>query len=152
MLFRKRKLDVSIKLRSDKATLPIKGTKNSAGYDIFSSENVCILPEQSMNVFTDISLEIPNGYFGLISIRNSLSTNYNLTLSNGVGIIDSDYRGEIVLRITNNGYETYNIKQGERIAQLMLLPMFGINFKLTNSLSKTERKEYGFCCGGETGE
>lgn len=151
MLFwKKKKLNIGIQLRSNKAEIPTKGTKNSAGYDIYASENVCIPPERSMNIFTDISLEIPEGYFGLISIRNSLSINQSLTLANGVGIIDSDYRGEIVLSVKNNGYETQMISQGDRIAQLMILPTFDLKFSIKAELSSTERKKYGFCCGGET--
>lgn len=152
MFFRKR-LTIKTKKKSDKATLPVKGTVNSAGYDLYASECTRIAPKSSSKVFTDLCFEIPKGYFGLISIRNSLSIKYDIQLTNCVAIIDSDYRGEIIIPVYNNSNkETCVIESGDRFAQLIILPSFNLNFKEKRKLSKSCRKNQEFCYDSFTGK
>ena len=143
-LFKIHKVIVKYKLRTPKGKLPIKATTYSAGYDLYACETTSINPNKITRVFTDILIEIPKGYFGLVTIRNSLALDNNLQLANGAGVIDADYRGELVLPVINNSNKMYFIKKGEHFAQLMLLPSYNIKFKKVKKLSKTERNDYGF--------
>ena len=86
-------MEIKIKKLSPKAIIPKRGSENAAGYDLYSTENIVILPAMSYKVHTDIALEIPTGYFGAIFARSGLSTKRGLRPANCVGVIDPDYRG-----------------------------------------------------------
>lgn len=134
---------------------PKKQTKESAGLDLFNNENseVIIYPNESAVISTGVCVEIPKGFVGLVFARSSLGFKYDCTLANSVGVIDSDYRGEIKVKITNHsakGFEGIkSIEYGERVAQLVILPICNEEYELVGSLSETERGEDGF---GSTGK
>lgn len=128
---------------------PAHQTSGSAGVDLRSNERIMQLNPGESHLFgTGIRAEIPEGFVLLIFSRSGLSFKRNLILPNGVGVIDSDYRGEIMVGLKNIGKDVQFIKEGERIAQAVLLPYFGIEFKPVDKLSDTERGEGGF---GSTG-
>lgn len=141
---------------------PAYATPGSAGLDL----RACIgapltLPGQSVlpkpagrvaacrvKVPTGLAVAIPQGYVGLIFARSGLATKQGITPANCVGVIDSDYRGEVIVCLTNSGGEDYVIEPGERIAQLVLMPVLQAHITVTDTLDDTERGEGGF---GSTG-
>ena len=129
---------------------PKKHSKEAAGIDLFSTlENpVVINPEETKKITTGFSVAIPNGYVGLVFARSSLGFKFQCTLTNGVGVIDSDYRGDIGVSITNLGKEPRIIEPGERVAQLVILPLANFDYIQVEKLDETERGTNGF---GSTG-
>ena len=141
-------MKIKIKLLSDKAKLPVKGTPDSAGYDLTAAS---VFWDRSNNIISygfGIALEIPKGYVGLIFPRSSVYKK-NLDLSNCVGIIDSDYRGEISakFRLLNPNLDNVYIS-GERIAQIVFIKHDDVDFKISEELSETIRGDGGY---GHTG-
>ena len=141
-------MKIKIKLLSDKAKLPVKGTTDSAGYDLTAAS---VFWDRSNNIISygfGIALEIPKGYVGLIFPRSSVYKK-NLDLSNCVGIIDSDYRGEISakFRLLNPNLDNVYIS-GERIAQIVFIKHDDVDFKISEELSETIRGDGGY---GHTG-
>ena len=127
-----------------KGSLPEYKTEGSAGLDIHLIEDVIFDPKEVTTVYTGLSVEIPDGYFGAIYPRSSIGTKYNLMLANTVGIIDSDYRGEIILKIYNYGNKKVELKEGERIVQMIIQPYNRVELEKVETLSKTERGNGGF--------
>ena len=144
-------MEVKVKRLSDNATLPSKGTKFSAGYDLYGAnpEEIIIEPHKTYMVSTDISMEIPEGYYGGIYARSGLATKSGLRPANCVGVIDADYRGNIIVALHNDTDFTRTIAPKERIAQIIITPFPKIEFKEVYNLSNTERGEDGF---GSTGK
>lgn len=141
-------MEVKIKLLSDKAKLPVKGTPDSAGYDLTAAS---VFWDRSNNIISygfGIALEIPKGYVGLIFPRSSVYKK-NLDMSNCVGVIDSDYRGEISakFRLLNPNLDNVYIS-GERIAQIVFVKHDDVDFKVSEELSETIRGAGGY---GHTG-
>lgn len=130
--------------------MPKYHTKESAGLDLHcNNENdIIIKPHESCKIHTGLKLEIPEGYFGLIVPRSSTGTKLNLMLENSCGIIDSDYRGEVVMFMYNYGNSDVEIKRGDRLCQLILVPYLKADIVKVKKLSNTERGESGF---GSTG-
>jgi dUTP pyrophosphatase len=110
---------------------------------------VTILPGTSQWIATGLSFEIPAGYAGMIYARSGLSCKKGLAPANKVGVVDSDYRGEVTVVLYNHGNEEQIIHHGDRIAQLVITPVFTPGFTLSNELSLTERGVRGF---GSTGD
>jgi dUTP pyrophosphatase len=133
------------------AQLPSYGTAGAAGADLYAclSDPVMIAPGTSQWITTGLSLEIPAGYAGMIYARSGLSCRKGLAPANKVGVVDSDYRGEITVVLHNHGTEEQIIRHGDRIAQLVITPVFTPSFTLSSELSPTERGTGGF---GSTGE
>jgi dUTP pyrophosphatase len=129
---------------------PCYGSDGAAGIDLtaFVDEEVTILPSEIVIVPTGICVEIPQNYVGLLFVRSSLGVKHGITLSNSVGVIDSDYRGEIKIGLCNTSSIKYTVQQGDRIAQLVLVPYLKVNVSETDELSSTERNQGGF---GSTG-
>lgn len=127
-----------------KGSLPEYKTEGSAGLDIHLTEDVIFEPKEVTAVYTGLSVEISDGYFGAIYPRSSIGTKYNLMLANTVGIIDSDYRGEIILKIYNYGNKKVELKEGERIVQMIIQPYNRVELEKVETLSKTERGNGGF--------
>ncbi|MCL2035949.1 MAG: dUTP diphosphatase [Oscillospiraceae bacterium] len=140
-----------IKLNSG-AKPPFRATEDSAGSDLFAClENVeeeVIESGERRLIPTGLALEIPRGYGGFVFPRSSLSSKYGISLSNCVGVIDADYRGEVSIALINHSDMRYTVKNGERIAQLVLLPVEMPVFIECEQLSETERGSGGF---GSTG-
>lgn len=128
-------------------------TENAAGIDLRAvpGESVVIHPGQMKKVRTGISVAIEEDYFGLVAIRSSLGFKHGVTLANGVGVIDSDYRGELGLMLVNHGEDTVTIEGGERVAQLLILPHSSPLIAYVDDVTKfeTERGVGGF---GSTGK
>lgn len=141
---------MNIKLLSDLAKVPTRGSDCSAGYDLYAAteEPVEIAPHSTAKISTDIALEIPRGFFGGIFARSGLATKRGLRPANCVGVIDADYRGPIVVALHNDTDESVTIAAGERIAQLVAMPFLPIEFYTVDELSETGRGSGGF---GSTG-
>ena len=122
----------------------------AAGADLYSASNeqITIKPSETVLVGTGIAAEIPEGYVGLVFARSGLATKKGLAPANKVGVIDSDYRGEIKVSLHNHSDKTETIDAGERIAQLVVVPFVHASFELSSSLSETDRGSGGF---GSTG-
>ena len=144
------KVEVKIKKISPNAVLPTYGTENAAGADLSAClfAPITIDPGQTFVVKTGLTMEIPEGYVGLIYARSGLATKRGLAPSNKVGVIDSDYRGEIMVALYNQSELPQKIEPGERIAQLVITPYIKGIFNEVTELSDTERGEGGF---GSTG-
>ena len=141
---------VNIKKLNEKATIPTYGSEFSAGADLYAlaDEPITIAPHETVLVHTGVAMEIPTGYVGLVFARSGLATKRALAPANKVGVIDSDYRGEIMVALHNHGSEAKTIENGERIAQLVLVPYLTADFDEVDELSDTVRGEGGF---GSTG-
>ena len=141
---------VNIKKLDEKATVPTYGSEFSAGADLYAlaDEPITIAPHETVLVHTGVAMEIPAGYVGLVFARSGLATKRALAPANKVGVIDSDYRGEIMVALHNHGSEEKTIENGERIAQLVLVPYLTAEFDEVDELSDTVRGEGGF---GSTG-
>ena len=123
-------------------------TAGSAGADISSAADVTIKPGETKLIHTGLVMEIPSGHVGLMFPRSGLSLKTPLRQPNSVGVIDSDYRGEVRGMFTNTGAEDVEIKRGDRIAQMIVLPIPGVEWVEVAELGETERGEGGF---GSTG-
>ena len=141
---------MKIKLLNENAIIPTYGTENAAGADLYSSflEQISFNPHETKMIPTGIALEIPNGYVGLIYARSSVGTKRGLAPANKVGVIDSDYRGEIFVALHNHTEEVQTIEPKERIAQIVITPYIKETFEVVDSLKDTERGTGGF---GSTG-
>lgn len=142
---------VRVKLLRPGAKLPTYGSDGAAGADLYAclSEPVEIMPGKSVFVPTGVSMEIPEGFAGLIYARSGLACKRGLAPANKVGVIDSDYRGEFIVVLHNHGDEPQIIQHGERIAQLLITPVVTPSFQTVQSLDDTERASGGF---GSTGK
>ena len=142
---------VNIKKLSPDAKIPSYGSAEAAGADLYAltEENILIESGQTRLVHTGIAMEIPRGYVGLIYARSGLATKKGLAPANKVGVIDSDYRGEIMVALYNHSDTAQTVENGERIAQIVLTPYLCASFSEVDSLSDTERGEGGF---GSTGK
>lgn len=141
---------VEVKRLSETAVLPVRGSEQAAGYDLCAdiSENITIAPGETVKVGTGLAFAIPEGYFGGIFARSGLSTKKGLRPANCTGVVDSDYRGSVIVALHNDSAETRTIEPGERIAQLILLPYLAAEFDEVQELDETARGEGGF---GSTG-
>lgn len=140
-------MKIKIKRLNENAVIPTQGSKYSAGLDLYSIDNGGILPGQTVVFGTGIAMEIPEGYFGGIFARSGLSTKQGLRPSTCVSVIDSDYRGEIMIGIHNDSDEPRIVSKGDRIAQMVILPYRVVEFE-EGELTDTERGQGGF---GSTG-
>ena len=140
---------VNIKKLDERATVPTYGTEFSAGADLYSIEAVTVEPHKTVLVHTGLALEIPEGYAGLIFARSGLACKRGLAPANKVGVIDADYRGEIMVALHNHTEAPVSIDAGERVAQLAIMPFLKADFELCDELSDTVRGEGGF---GSTGK
>lgn len=138
------------KLRSD-ALLPSSGSRFAAGYDLYACMDapVEIAPHTTVKIGTGLSLAVPEGYFGAIFARSGLASKQGLRPANCVGVCDSDYRGEYIIAVHNDGESAQRIAPGDRIAQLVVLPYLALDFEEVDELGDTERGAGGF---GSTGK
>ncbi len=144
------KATVSFIKLSPKAIAPSYGSDFAAGADLYAlaDEDTVIHPGETVMFHTGIALEIPEGYAGLVFARSGLASKRHLAPANKVGVIDSDYRGEIMVALHNHGKKEQTILPGERIAQLVITPYLTATFTETGELSETTRGAGGF---GSTG-
>ena len=130
------------------AIMPTRGSRQAAGYDLYSPLEVFVPPHQTIKVGIGFAMEIPEGYFGGIFARSGLSARSGLRPANCVGVIDSDYRGEIIVAVHNDSEHERRIEAGERIAQLIVMPYLAVEFEEADELSETARDTGGY---GSTG-
>ncbi len=143
-------MQVKVKKLNEKAILPIYSSKSAAGADLCAllDEPIAIAPGETVFVKTGLALEIPEGYVGLIYARSGLACKRGVAPANKVGVIDSDYRGEIMVALFNHGENAQNIEPGERIAQIVITPYLTADFIQVEEITDTERASGGF---GSTG-
>lgn len=142
-------MKVKISKINPNAIIPVYSSKSAAGADLYNYESsVTISAGQTVLVGTGICMEIPEGYVGLVFARSGLATKQGLAPANKVGVIDSDYRGEIKVAIHNHSNQERIIEKGERIAQLVVVPYLACEFE-EGELSLSERGAGGF---GSTGK
>lgn len=144
-------MKVNFKVLSEGATAPAYATEYAAGADLYNlkGEAVTLLPGETKLIHTGIALEIPEGYVGLIFARSGLATKRGLAPANKVGVIDSDYRGEIMVALHNHSSASQTVDGGERVAQISIVPYLKAEFMECDSLTETVRGEGGF---GSTGK
>ena len=139
-------------LDDDTAQLPKRADSHSAGYDLYAHigdvEEFGIMPGETLMIGTGVHVRIPDGYFGGIFARSGLATKKGLRPANCVGVIDETYTGEIMVALHNDSKEMQVIKDGERIAQLVIIPYANVIFNQVDELEKTERGENGFGSSG----
>lgn len=144
-------IDLKIKKLSENAVIPSYGSASAAGADLYSAEEeIVIKPGETKLVHTGLAMEIPEGYVGLIYARSGIATKRGLAPANKVGVIDSDYRGEIMVSIYNHSSETQTIAAGERVAQIVITPYLTVNFVESEELDDTLRGSGGFGSTGTT--
>lgn len=141
---------IAVKKLDEKAVLPTYGSEYSAGADLYAlcEEELVFAPGETKFVRTGLAMEIPEGYAGLIYARSGLACKRGLAPANKVGVVDSDYRGEVMVALHNHSSVEQKITSGERIAQLVVTPFLKAEFFESEALSDTVRGEGGF---GSTG-
>ncbi len=142
---------VHIKKLNPNAIVPTYGSQYAAGADLYACIDAPIdIPSgETKFIGTGIAAEIPVGYAGLVYGRSGLSSKQGLAPANKVGVIDSDYRGEITVALHNHSKEQKTVNPGERIAQMVITPFLKAAFEETDILTETDRGEGGF---GSTGK
>ena len=141
---------MKIKKLRDNAIVPTYGSEFAAGADLYAAidEAITIEPGETKMIPTGFAFEIPAGYAGFVYARSGLASKRGLAPANKVGVIDSDYRGEVMTALHNHGKESQSIEPGERIAQMVIAPYITANFILADELDDTQRGTGGF---GSTG-
>ena len=139
------------KLRSN-AVVPKRATAGSAGMDLYAciDNAVTVMPHECVKIPTGIAIALPSADFGaFIFARSGLSINHGLAPANCVGVVDSDYRGEVIVGLVNQFNEPYTVEPGERVAQMVIMPVSLMDVEECENLDETERGSGGF---GSTGK
>ena len=157
-------VNVKIKKLTKTAKIPTKAHAEDAAFDLYADipndtfipwgsteerNGLKILPHTTVKVGTGVAMAIPNGYWGAIYARSGIATKQGLRPANAVGVVDSSYRGEIIVALHNDSSETQIIEHGQRIAQFMLAPVILTAFEGTDNLDETSRGAEGF---GDSGK
>lgn len=141
---------VKVKLLRPQGKIPTYGSPEAAGADLYAclEEPVTIPPGETAWIPTGIAIQVPRGCAGLVYARSSLGTKRGLAPANKVGVIDSDYRGEVQVVLHNHGKCPQTVAPGDRVAQLLITPVFTPGFLQTKELEESDRGTGGF---GSTG-
>ena len=144
-------MEVRVKRLREGAKLPTYGSSEAAGADLYAclEEAVTIQPGETVFIPTGIALEVPKGCAGLVYARSGMAAKRGLAPANKVGVVDSDYRGEIMVALLNHGSAAQMVENGERIAQFLITPVLQPAYMEADNLSDTERSTGGF---GSTGK
>jgi len=144
-------MKLNVKKLDSRAVLPTYGSAFSAGADIYAltDGDVVIAPGETVVIHTGLAFEIPEGYGGFVYARSGLATKRGLAPANKVGVIDADYRGELMVPLFNQSSEPQTVSCGDRIAQLVIAPFLKCEFNEVDALGSTERGTDGF---GSTGK
>ena len=143
-------MKIKIQKLTTSATIPTRGSSSAAGYDLYADvDTMQIKPGETVKVPTGLAMEIPGGYFGGIFARSGLSTKEGLRPANCVGVVDSDYRGPIMVALHNDSDVVREVTPQEKIAQLVVLPYLAVEFEEAEELEETKRGAGGF---GSTGK
>jgi dUTP pyrophosphatase len=142
---------IRVKILREGATLPTYGTAEAAGADLYAclEKELIIEPGKTAFVPTGIALEVPKGCAGLIYARSGMACKRGLAPANKVGVVDSDYRGEILVALHNHGQQSQSVENGERVAQFLITPVLTPAYEAVEELSDTVRSGGGF---GSTGK
>lgn len=142
---------IRVKILREGARLPSYGSAEAAGADLYAclSEAVTIAPGETVFLPTGIALEVPKGCAGLVYARSGMACKRGLAPANKVGVVDSDYRGEIMVALHNHGEVEQTVESGERIAQFVITPVLTPAYEMAENLSDTARNDGGF---GSTGK
>ena len=136
-----------VKMLSENGRVPERGSRDAAGYDLFSAEEYRVGPCGKCLMKTDIAVAIPKGYYGRIAPRSSMAWKFHTDV--GAGVVDSDYRGNVGVVMFNHGQEELVVKKHDKIAQLILEKIITPEIVIVDDLDETERGEGGF---GSTGQ
>ena len=141
---------IMVKILDEHASVPTFGSAFAAGADLYSIEpdTVTIPPNSTRKMSTGLAMAIPDGYFGAIFARSGLATKQGLRPANCVGVVDADYRGEVIVALHNDTEDTQVIPPFARIAQMVILPVPKIEYQVVEELDDTSRGDKGF---GSTG-
>lgn len=139
---------LSIKKTHPSAMLPKAATRGSAGLDLYSIDDAVLMPKSCSIIHTGVAVQIPDGYFGAIFPRSGLSTNHGIRLSNCVAVIDSDYRGSVIIPLYNDSDKIYRVHKGDRVAQLVVIPFLKCEPIEVEEIDETERGENGIGSSG----
>ena len=137
-------IEIEIQLISPNGKVPSQKHASDIGYDISASGHVTLKSNEVTLVNTGIAINLPQQCAGFVLPRSGLSTKHKITLINSPGLIDPGYTGELLVPLMNFGDKDYSIKAGERIAQLVLVNTYGVDFKVVDSLPETDRSSGGF--------
>ena len=142
---------IRVKKLRPNAILPTYGSCEAAGADLYAciDAEITIAPGKTEFITTGLAMELPKGHAGLICARSGLACKRGLAPANKVGVIDSDYRGEFIVALHNHGDESQTVLPGDRVAQLLIVPVFTPDYELCDALSDTARADGGF---GSTGK
>ena len=145
------KSNLKIKKLDEKAVIPTYGSNYSAGADLYAllDDQIIINPGETELIRTGLAMEIPKGYAGFLYARSGLASKKGLAPANKVGVIDADYRGEIMVALHNHSNESQIVENGERVAQIVFAPFYKADFKVVDELEDTIRGDGGF---GSTGK
>ena len=143
-------IQVKVKKLNSSARMPVYGSSFAAGMDLYAclEDPVTIAPGETAMIHTQLSMEIPAGYAGMIYARSGLATKKGLAPANKVGVIDADYRGEIMIALHNHSREERTVEDGERVAQMVITPVPAVELIESETLEDTVRGTGGF---GSTG-
>lgn len=143
-------MNIKYKKLNDLAKVPTRGSKYAAGYDLYAATDreISLFPHTTQLIGVGLAFELPDGYFGAVYARSGLASKKGLRPANCVGVVDSDYRGEVMVALHNDSDHIMTIDAGERIAQLVLMPYVNMTFEEAEELDNTQRGEGGF---GSTG-
>ena len=141
---------VNVKKLRDNAIIPTQGSKYAAGYDLYAAIDtpITIKSGETVKIGTGLAFELPEGFFAGIFARSGLATKQGLRPANCVGVVDCDYRGEVIVAIHNDSNKDTVIAPGDRIAQMILLPYQSMEFIEVSDLSETDRGDGGFGSSG----
>ena len=144
-------MEVKIRKLKNEAVVPTYGSEYSAGADLYACEEntVTVAPHETVFVHTGLSFEIPEGFGGFIYARSGLASKKGLAPANKVGVVDADYRGEVMVALHNHSEVPQTVEPGERVAQLVIAPFLKAEFTVAEELSETVRGTGGF---GSTGK
>lgn len=144
-------MELKIKKLHPKAILPTYGSAGAAGADLYAlpeGDAIVIAPGETVFIHTGLAMAIPEGYVGLNFARSGLASKRGLAPANKVGVIDSDYRGELMVALHNHGDTPQTVEPGDRVAQFLVVPVITADFCVVDELDETDRGAGGF---GSTG-
>lgn len=142
---------IDIETVDDSCKMPTRGSEDAAGYDLYAHldvDEIAIMPHSTVKIGTGIKMSIPAGYFGAVFARSGLASKNGLRPANAVGVIDADYRGEVIVALHNDTNDYQTIKNNDRIAQIVIMPFLQVEFNKVDKLDATDRGDGGF---GSTG-
>lgn len=142
---------MNFKKLNENATTPTRGSEEAAGWDLYAciDKEIWIQPHETVKIGTGLAIAIPTGYYGAIYARSGIATKQGLRPANAVGVIDSDYRGELIVALHNDSEHPQGVVPAERIAQIIVCPYMNVKWNMVDELDDTKRGDKGF---GSTGE